>query len=439
MTRWTGSGALASRIRAAGVPVLIAGAVLGGAACGDRQGTTASGHGLDGPDRIVVAETEDVYAVGMLDGEEWQTFGEVSDVAFDAAANLYVLDRVSHRVVVVDQDGALVRTVGQAGEGPGEFREPTSLAVFGDGSLAVFDIDRISSFDPEGEFRAGVAVDPASLGGVLPSSLAIQPLSDGRVLAVAQMSVRSLPPEVGWFEGDLPEFDEGLPLNVIAFDGGEPEALFRAWEPPPPEPGEMEVLESEGGQMAAIFVGGQRAFDPRLLVAPTPLGVVVVVDSVSYRVKMVAMDGSVAGTIERPIPPVPVTESVKERERERRLQELDEDDPGVGSGSVVRSSAVRDGLERSIALLQFMDEIPVIRAMAVDRSGTIWIARSGADGFGDGPIDLVAQDGGYVGSLEPGGPAIPDAFGPDGLMAYIEEDELGVGSVRVMRLTVLRR
>ena len=86
-----------------------------------------------------------------------------------------------------------------------------------------------------------------------------------------------------------------------------------------------------------------------------------------------------------------------------------------------------------------MDEAPVIRDMAVDRADRLWIARTGADGLGDGPVDIVAMDGGYVGTLETNTLPIPDAFGPDGLMAYVESDELGVQSVRVIRLVSLDR
>ena len=58
-------------------------------------------------------------------------------------------------------------------------------------------------------------------------------------------------------------------------------------------------------------------------------------------------------------------------------------------------------------------------------------------GGGPGPIDLLASDGGYMGTLPAGGLGIPDAFGPDGMMAYIETGELDVPVVRVIRLVSL--
>ena len=45
--------------------------------------------------------------------------------------------------------------------------------------------------------------------------------------------------------------------------------------------------------------------------------------------------------------------------------------------------------------------------------------------------------GEYIGTLPPDGLRTPDAFGPDGLLAYIESDEMDVPTVRVVRLVAL--
>ena len=52
----------------------------------------------------------------------------------------------------------------------------------------------------------------------------------------------------------------------------------------------------------------------------------------------------------------------------------------------------------------------------------------------DGPTDVLTPDGAYLGTIAADGLRIPDAFGPGGLVAYIEEDELEVQRVRVARL-----
>lgn len=52
----------------------------------------------------------------------------------------------------------------------------------------------------------------------------------------------------------------------------------------------------------------------------------------------------------------------------------------------------------------------------------------------DGPIDVLEMAGRYLGSYRTGATGIPDAFGPDGLVAFTEEDELGVETVVVKRV-----
>jgi hypothetical protein len=72
--------------------------------------------------------------------------------------------------------------------------------------------------------------------------------------------------------------------------------------------------------------------------------------------------------------------------------------------------------------------------MAAGWDGTLWVERSEVDPTEDGPIDLVSADAEYLGTVEAGGPGMPSAFGPDGLVAYIEEDEMEVPVVVVRRL-----
>ena len=75
--------------------------------------------------------------------------------------------------------------------------------------------------------------------------------------------------------------------------------------------------------------------------------------------------------------------------------------------------------------MTFADEVPVIANIAVDWEDRIWVERTGEDGTGPGPTDIVTPDGGYVGTLPADGVRIPSAFGPNGLMAYIETERCG--------------
>ncbi|MDE2874385.1 MAG: hypothetical protein OXQ93_03020 [Gemmatimonadota bacterium] len=64
----------------------------------------------------------------------------------------------------------------------------------------------------------------------------------------------------------------------------------------------------------------------------------------------------------------------------------------------------------------------------------IWVLRRGDGPVSVGPIDVLDMAGRYVGSYRTGATGIPAAFGPDGLVAFIEKDELGVETVVVKRV-----
>ena len=92
-------------------------------------------------DRNLNPDFEEVFRIGSIAGEAWETFSEVSQAAFDASGNLYVFDRQGDRITVVDAEGNFIREVGGAGQGPGEFNMAVSFTAMPDGSLVVADID----------------------------------------------------------------------------------------------------------------------------------------------------------------------------------------------------------------------------------------------------------------------------------------------------------
>ena len=60
--------------------------------------------------------------------------------------------------------------------------------------------------------------------------------------------------------------------------------------------------------------------------------------------------------------------------------------------------------------------------------------RRGEDPNSGGAIDVLTAEGDYLGTFPAGTTALPDAFGPDGLAAFIELDEFDVATVVVRRL-----
>ncbi len=70
---------------------------------------------------------------------------------------IFVVEMATSRVLVFNGDGGFVRSFGRAGEGPGEFRNPTAMAWDGAGRLWVGDFDgRYHVFDSTGAFQKTV-------------------------------------------------------------------------------------------------------------------------------------------------------------------------------------------------------------------------------------------------------------------------------------------
>ena len=275
--------------------------------------------GAEGADLELTPVTEEMYTVGALSGEDWETFGRIADVDFDVSGNLHILDEGNYRVVVLDRAGAPVRMFGSQGEGPGELSGPMSTAILDDGRLVVHDMGfpgAFEIFDQEGSFVESATVDP--LKG-MPGQLLL-PLGGDRMVTTGGMKVRM----ASQGEPDEPpEADHLRDIDVFSLDGSDKEVLYRAWNLPPDEQvDEFTASNAQGQRQFTMGLQRMRAFRPPLHVAVLVDGRVAVADSVGYRLKLIAMDGTVDGVIERDIPPEPVTDAIQEAERARQLEAL---------------------------------------------------------------------------------------------------------------------
>ena len=197
-----------------------------------------------------------------------------------------------------------------------------------------------------------------------------------------------------------------------------------------------------------------RAFDAGLFVGALPDGRLAVADSTTYTIKLVEPGQGVVRTLRRPFTPREVTRRDRNAERERQLAEIAErtgsssrggrayssGSGGSRSISINRSISISGGqaaamLEARVEALEFGEEIPVLAGMAVDWEGQLWVERTGDEVGEDGPVDLIDAEGNYVGSIAPGSFSIPNAFGPNGLAAYVERGELDEPLVKVKRLS----
>jgi hypothetical protein len=90
-------------------------------------------------------------------GAPGDNFNRPSDVAWDAAGNIFVADGyVNTRVAKFDKNGKYIKCWGQPGNGPGQFNVLHSIATDAQGNVYVGDREnrRIQVFDNDGNFKA---------------------------------------------------------------------------------------------------------------------------------------------------------------------------------------------------------------------------------------------------------------------------------------------
>jgi hypothetical protein len=106
---------------------------------------------------------EPAVTIGQEDGPEATVFGAVSGLEVDAAGRMYVLDRQANELRIFTPDGTHVRSVGRAGDGPGEYRNANGLRWLSADSLVVVDqrANRYTILTAEGEY---VRTVPRGLG-----------------------------------------------------------------------------------------------------------------------------------------------------------------------------------------------------------------------------------------------------------------------------------
>ena len=231
-----------------------------------------------------------------------------------------------------------------------------------------------------------------------------------------------------------PHVSRAIERLLLAGDVVEKDTVAEGWLPPAEEPPSIDV----GGAQMRFPIAPQKVFGPRMLPGVLPDGDVVFSDSTAYAIKMARPGEGVWRILERPLWPMPATDAVTEAEQRRRLRVLADtpDDELPRSNFIPRSpEEIRRRQRERIANLEFFDEVSVVRDLKTTWNGRIWVQRHGEEpGDDDGPIDVLAADGRYLGSFAVGTTEMPAAFGPEGLAAFLEADEFDVRMVIVRRL-----
>lgn len=361
---------------------------------------------LPAEERWLEPDFEEVYRIGSLSGEDWEQFGYVYEVAFDGAGQLYILDVQSSLITVVGPDGEFRRTFGGPGEGPGEFRSPLALAVFRDGRVVVGDTDHLAYhlFSVTGEFerrvRWGFGDERPVLAGIMPDSQ-----GDALFSAVGSR-FRSVT-----YVGDIKSHtSRAVERITLTGEDATRDTVAEGWLP-------------EGGESIYTGLPQVKAFGSRMLLGVLPDGSVAFSDSTAYTIKIARPGSGLWRILRRPLQPIPVTGRMISAERDRLRERI-----------AGRSGALAEYENERIDNMPFSEEVAIVRDLRTSWNGEIWVQRHGEEPIDDfGPIDILTMDGRYLGSYRTGAVDMPVAFGPDGLIAFIETDELDVREVVVRR------
>ena len=366
---------------------------------------------LPAEDRLLEASFEEVYRVGSVLGGRWDTFGQIGDVAFDGAGNLFIFDMQALRISVVDRTGSLVRRIGRRGEGPGEFASDVGgllhMVVMPDGRAVVYTWNRgtFVAFRANGEYERDFRI----AGGAMTSFMGLQALpGTNAVLATS-------PPLRPTNETGIRRSTRAVERFVLDGYRAMVDTVAEAWNPP----------------------GEPSGFVPLLVSGALPGGGVAFTDSSAYAIKIVEPSGDLVRVLRRPLFPAPATERDKALFIQWRLQlerNIQADLARLGGIHADIAKQMSNLSRTQTESMEFYHEIPVVRGLRTSWDGIIWVQRRSVELVRDGPIDLLAPDGRYLGTYAPNATLMPSAFGPDGLVAFVEMDELDVQTVVVKRL-----
>lgn len=433
------------------------------AACGDQTGGAPAPS--PGEDRALAADFEEVYRIGGIEAEGWDAFTEIEDLGFDASGHLYIRDETGSvtRIVAVDGVGTLVAKFGRMGDGPGEFRRVGHMVTRPEGGAVIVDDGHGAYllFGADGSFERAIRfADPGASQSA--SAQRVHHDREGAALFLTRSEAATISQgEASVRTGDRTVYrvslDEGEEVAAVPFAEG--------WEPRPERQITMEA--DDPSDMFGMLGDAYVYFSPPLLFDVVPGGGVAYSDSSAYEIKIQEASAP-PRVVGRPLHPQPVTEQLRERARARALEgfessveeqftpsRLDGDVPqAIREQMAAMMEGMAAGVRDMIQNASFMPEVPLVRDLRTTWEGAIWVERWGSDPLAqinlaiggpddaepegeeaaEGWIDVLAPGGEYVGTFSLEETSMPGAFGPGGLVAFVETDEFEVPTIIVKRL-----
>ena len=426
------------------------------AACGGDTGGSSAPPPSE--DRHLAPDFEDVYRIGGIGAEGWDAFSEIADLDFDARGHLYIRDEAGSgtRIVAVDGVGALAVEFGRIGDGPGELRQVGHMVARPEGGVVIVDDGHRAYllFGADGSFERAVRFADADAAGTAPAE-SVRHAREEETLFLTRGNTANLS------EGEASVSTGDRTIYRVSLDDGEEAAAVSFAEGWGPRSERRATMETEDpSDMVGMLRDAYVYFSPRLAFDVVPGGGVAYSDSSAYAIKLQAANAP-PRVVGRPLHPQPVTEELRERTRARALENFEasaeEQFTVSGAGDDVpqafreQMAAMMEGMLAGVRDMvknaSFMPEVPLVRDLRTTWEGAIWVERWGSDPLAqlddlgpggeedaDGWIDVLTPGGEYVGTFSLEEMSMPGAFGPGGLVAFVETDEFEVPTIIVKRL-----
>jgi hypothetical protein len=388
------------------------------AACGegggDWQGTVTDSAGVEivmnaenglwGSDDAWAVEQE--LVIGTAEGEPAYQFGQIAGIDVGQDGRIYVIDQQAREVRVFTPDGEYVRTIGQAGGGPGELSQAAGPVFVAHGDTVVvpdMGQQRITLYTADGK-PAGTHALPFTSG------IAIKWMKTANHDLVQQAMVMALPGQQEVDQKNLLIHREAtgaivdtileMPIgSSVDFSGSTPDITMFESEP-------MWTLGPDGRLYKGI--------------------------NSEYSLEVRSVDGELVRIIRRPFRQRPITDS--DQAELRRIVEGLWRDQGVPP----------EGMQMLSQALGFADFYPAYANLLGGPEGTLWVQRiqtpdeireAGGEfdiqDMGSATWEVFDADGRYLGTLE-----MPPRFTPiafiDGHLWGVLRDEMDVQYVARM-------
>jgi sugar lactone lactonase YvrE len=343
-----------------------------------RVANTADGMWTDSDAWRVVEDLR----LGTQQEDAPDLFGNVAALAVDAEGRIWVLDDRALEIRIFDRDGRYVRTVGQEGGGPGEFRAPQAIHRAPDGRMWVPDPrnNRLSVLDTTGAYVEGM---------YMPGGFGTSRWPGGFDRA-------------GYYYLPIRTFDGAGGLALVRFTTAH--AVVDTLQVPT-DPKEREVFELRRGAMRAeLDVPFAGHFEWRLAPSGNLWGML----TDDYRLYEFSSEGDTLRTVTRAFTPLPVADA----EMEAKRSELE---PFIQAGGKVDWSKIPRTK-------------PATARFFIDDESDLWVVPEAAPEAEGRMLDVFAPDGRFLGTVRlPFVPAMaPLPLIRNSTLYCVTKDSLGV-------------